>query len=120
MIGPHAREALLDALQNVVAGEDVRAGLAAWSRRRPHEAAALAREIVRGAPIGNIAADALLAYTVVDRRVDVVDSAVEDGVEDCLRLLVGHVAAARGAAELHGSVAQHGHLQARASELAVR
>src|SRR4029077_13042016 len=54
MIGPHAREALLDALKDVVAGEDVRASLPARSRRRADEATALAREIVLGAPIGNI------------------------------------------------------------------
>src|SRR5215813_8253381 len=119
MIGAHAREALLDALENVVAREDVRAGLAPRRRRRTDQAAALAREVVLAAPVCDVTADALLAHAVVDRGVDVVDAAVQDGVEDRLGLLVADVAAPRGAAELHRSVAEHGDLKPGPSELAL-
>ena len=51
IVGLHARQALLDAGDDVVAREDVRADLAARRRRRAHQAAALARQVVLGAPV---------------------------------------------------------------------
>src|SRR5262245_66261633 len=86
MVGPHAGQALLYALQDVIAREDVRTGLAAGGGRRSHQTAALAREIVLGAPGADVASDALLAHAVVDRGVDIVDAGVEDGVENGFRL----------------------------------
>src|SRR5262245_31289061 len=117
MVGPHAGQALLYALQDVIAREDVRTGLAAGGGRRSHQTAALAREIILGAPGADEASDALLAHAVVDRRVDIVDAGVEDGVEDGFRLPVRDVPAAGSAAQLHGAITQHGDLQARSSEL---
>src|SRR5262249_36339523 len=93
-----------------------RAPLAARGGRRADQAAALARQVELRPPVADVAADALLADPVVDRRVDVVDARVEHGVEDALRLPVGHVPAARRAADLHGAVAQQGDVQARPSE----
>src|SRR5262249_57204742 len=120
MVGPHAGEALLDAPHDVVAGEDVRAPLTSWRSGRSHQTTALARQIVLGASIADVAADPLLAHAIVDRRVDVVDAGVEHGVENGLSLLVGDVAAAGGPAKLHGPVAQHRDLKARPSECSFR
>ena len=117
IVGPHPAEALLHAREDIVAGEHVGAGLAARSGRSPHQATALAREIVFGTPIPDVATDALFAHAIIHRRVDVVDSRVEDGIENDFRLGVRDVTAARSPAELHGAVAQHGDLQSRPSEL---
>jgi hypothetical protein len=64
----------------------------------------------------DIAADALLAETVVDRGVDVVDAGIEHGVEDRFRLALGDIAGARGAAQLHRAVAEHRDLKSGASQ----
>jgi hypothetical protein len=117
IIGPHPAEALLHARQDIVAGEHMGAGLAARSGWGTHQATALARQIVFGAPIPDVAPDAFFAHTIVDRRVDVVDPRVEDGIENDFRLGVRDVTAARSPTELHGAVAQHGDLQSRPSEL---
>src|SRR5215510_5854580 len=66
VVGAHAREALLDAAEDVVARENVRARLPAWGGWRPDDAAALARQVVFAPPVGEVAADPLLAHAIVD------------------------------------------------------
>ena len=120
----HARQALLDAAHDVLGvktwGKRPFARRAAGCRPGPGEAAALRGEEVLGAPVRDVLADALLGDAVVDRRVDEVDAGVEHGVEDALGLLVGDVAAARRAAQLHRAVAEGGDIEAGAAERALR
>src|SRR5207249_2024400 len=82
--------------------------------------AAFARQVVLGAPVGDIAPDALLAESVVDRGVDVVDAGVEHGMENCLGLRLGDVTAARRSPQLHRAVSEHGDLKPGPPELAFR
>jgi CO/xanthine dehydrogenase Mo-binding subunit len=71
VVSLHAGETLLDTRQDVIAGKDVRAALAAWGRRRSNQIAAFARQVVLGAPVRDVAADALFAQAVVNRGVNV-------------------------------------------------
>jgi len=116
----HSGEALFDTRDDVVAREDVRVPLASRRRGRADHAAAFTRQVVLGAPARDVAPDALLAQSVVDRGIDVVDAGVEDGVEDGLGLGVADVAAPRDAAQFHGAVAEHGHIQSRPTQLPLR
>src|SRR5207245_8055887 len=98
----------------------MRARLPARGGWSAHQTAALAREIVLGAPVADVTADALFAHPVVDRRVDVIDAGIQHGVENGLRLLVRHVAATRCSTQLHRAVAQHRDLQSSSSESPLR
>ena len=89
-----ADEALFDTRDDIGAREDVLVPLASWGRGRADHTTALAR----GTPVRNVAPDALLAETVVDRGVDVVDAGVESGVENGFCLGLGDLTAARGSA----------------------
>src|SRR5580704_13519717 len=82
-------------------------GLRARRRRRADQAAAFAGEIILIAAMPDVAADALLAEPVIDRRVNVVDPGIEHGVEDRFGLGFTDVAGARRAAQLHRAVAEH-------------
>jgi len=93
-----ADEALFDTRDDIGAREDVLVPLASWGRGRADHTAALARQVVLGTPVRNVAPDALLAETVVDRGVDVVDAGVESGVENGFCLGLGDLTAARGSA----------------------
>src|SRR5262249_30633949 len=107
---------LFHARQDIVAGKDMRVALAARRRCSTHQAAAFAREIIFRAPIRNVAPDTFFAYSIVNRRIDIIDAGVEYGMENgfCLRLC--DVTATWRATEFHGTVAQHGDLESRASE----
>src|SRR5215470_13435060 len=107
MVGLHALEALLDARRNVFPGEDMRAALAARRRCRPDQASAFAGEEILVAAMTDVAADALLAQSIVDRGVDVVDPGVEHRVEDGFSLILADVAAARCAAQPHCPITEH-------------
>src|SRR3984885_3856266 len=89
IVGLHPRQALLYTGNDVVAREDVRTDLSDRCRRRTYQAAAFARQVVLGSPVGDIAANTLLAHAIVDRGVDVVDAGIENGVEDRFGLLLG-------------------------------
>jgi len=115
----HPSEALLDALENVVPGEDVSVALPRRGLCRADQTAALAGEVVLGAPGRDVAADALFAQPIVDRGVDVVDPGVEHGVQNNFRLRFGDVAAARRPTQLHCPVAQHRDRQPGASEFSL-
>src|ERR1700737_209245 len=67
----------------------------------------------------DVAADALLAEPVIDRRVNVVDPGIEHCVEDRFGLGFTDVAGARRAAQLHRAVAEHRYLQTGAPEFAL-
>src|ERR1700738_3607199 len=112
MIGLHATQALLDPGDNVLRREHVRTAVAARRRRRADQAAAFAGEIILIAPMPDVAADALLAEPVIDRRVNVVDPGIEHCVEDRFGLGFTDVAGARRAAQLHRAVAEHRYLEA--------
>src|SRR5437773_3642454 len=120
MVGLHANEALLDTGHDVLAREDVRVTLAPRGRRRADDAAALARQVVLGAPARDVPADPLFAEAIVDRGIDVVDAGVEHGVENRLRLLLADVARARRSAQLHRAVPQHRDLKPGAPEFPFR
>src|ERR1700692_632303 len=97
IIGLHSNQALFDAGEDVVSGEYVWTGLPAYGRSA-NQTAALAREIIFGAPVRNIAADPLLANAVIDRSVDEVDTGVEHGIQYGFSLRVRGVPRPRGAA----------------------
>src|SRR5271169_6536448 len=61
-------------------------------------------------------ADQLLAAAVVGRGVDQVDAAVEDRVQQAARILIRNLGTARPASQLHGAVAENGHIRASAPE----
>ena len=94
----------------------MRAALAAWGRRRTNQAAAFARQVVLGAPVRDVAADALFAEAVVNGGINVIDAGVEHGVEDRFRLGLGDVTAARRPTQFHGAIAQHSDLKPGPSE----
>src|SRR5437867_2614082 len=116
----HADEALFDPRDDIVAREDVGVPLAPWGRGRADHTAALARQVVLGAPGRNVAPDTLLAESVVDRGIDVVDTGVEHGVENGFGLRLGDLAAPRGSPQLHRAVPQHRDLKPSPSEFPFR
>src|SRR5207248_1482823 len=75
---------------------------------------------VLGAAVAEITADALFAQAIVDRRIDVVDAAVEDSTQDAFGVLVVEFAAARRSTELHGAKAELSYLESGAAEGASR
>jgi len=119
MIGFHASKALLDTGDDVLGGEHMGATLPARSRRRANQTTALAGKVVTVATMRDVAADAFLAQPVIDRRVDIVDPGIKDGIENCIRLVVGDVASTRDTTQLHCAVAEHRHLQPRSSKFAL-
>ena len=120
IVGLHALQALLDARRDIFPGEHVRAALTAGCRRRPDQAATFAGEEILVAAMADVAADALLAQSIVDRGVDVVDAGVEHCVEDGFRLALADVAAAGCAAQLHRPIAEHRHVESGAAQLPPR
>jgi hypothetical protein len=119
MIGLHATQALLDPGDNVLRREHMRTAVAARRRRRADQAAAFAGEIILIAQMPDVAADALLAEPVIDRRVNVVDPGIEHRVEDRFGLGFTDVAGARRAAQFHRAVAEHRYLETGAPEFAL-
>ena len=61
--------------------------------------------------MADIAADPFLAQPVIDRRVDVIDAAIEHLVKNGLGLRLGDVAGARRTAQFHRPVTQGRDLQ---------
>jgi hypothetical protein len=51
--------------------------------------------------------------------IDIIDAGIEHSMENSFSLRFCDVAATRSATELHGTVAQHGDLEARASEFSL-
>src|ERR1043165_8201679 len=90
VVRTHAAQALLDGRADVLARVLV---LPAGSSDR---SAALGRDEELRAPSRDVAADELLAGTVVRRCVDVIDARIEDGVQDGLGLRVRHRSEATG------------------------
>ena len=86
----HPRQTLFDFGHDVLAGENVRAALPA------NRAAAFTGEVIFATAMADIAADPFLAQPVIDRRVDVIDAAIEHLVKNGLGLRLGDVAG-RGA-----------------------
>src|SRR5215472_18325132 len=80
-------------------------------RRWPEEAAALGGQEVRVAAMAEVPPDELLAAPVVDRCVDQVDPPVEHLVEQPARVLVLHRRAVWLTTQLHGPVAEDGHVR---------
>src|SRR5215831_20782103 len=97
----------------------MRVALAARGRRGPHQTAAFALEIIFRAPIRNVAANPFFADAIVNRSIDIIDAGVEHGMEDGFCLGLCDVTATRRATGFHGTVAQHGDLESRASELSL-
>ncbi len=94
VVGLQCAEAVLDAGADVGGGVDVLAPEASTGN-----AAALGRQHVLGAAMGDEPSDQLLAPSVVDRRVDEVDPLVEHGIEQPARVPIVELrAAARGPA----------------------
>jgi hypothetical protein len=60
----------------------MRADLADRGRWGAHQATTFAGEVVLGSPMRDVTADALLAYAVVDRGIDLVYAGVEYSIED--------------------------------------
>ncbi len=89
IVGLHPSKALLDAFDDVIAGEDVGVALAGRGLCRADQAAALAGEVIFRAPVPDVTADPLFAHPIVDRGVDVVDPGIEHGVQNGLRLSLG-------------------------------
>jgi len=96
VVGLHPLKALLDTGEDVVAGEHVRAALAAHGRSS-HQTAAFACQVILGATVRDITTDPLFAHAVIDRGIDVIDTGIEHGVEDGFRLRLGGVPRSRGA-----------------------
>src|SRR5579859_106441 len=121
IVGTQPLQALLDACHDVFAGEDVwRSPFAGGRGRVYNRTAALGGQEELGPPGADESPDAIFAQAIVDGRVDVIDSGVDDRLQDGLGLFVADYSPARGAAELHRPVAKLGHLQPRASEGARR
>src|SRR5271165_4754681 len=64
MVGLHPGEALLDALDDVVPGEDMLAALPGRSGRRTNQTAALAGQVKFRAPMTDVTTDPLFAQPV--------------------------------------------------------
>ena len=81
-------------------------------------AAALGGKVELGASVGDVLADVFLGLPVVDGDVDVVDAGVQDGVEDCRRLIGRQWASHAGdhAAQFQGAEAQGGNVEPGAAE----
>ena len=116
IVGAHAGQALFYPRQDIVPRKDMRAARTARGRPRPDQAAAFAGEIIFRAPIRNVAANTFFADAIVNRRIDIIDTGVERGMEDGFCLDLCDVPATRSATEFHGAVAQYGDLEARPSE----
>ena len=86
IVSVHAGQALFHARQDIVAGKDMRIALAARGRRRPHQAAAFAGEIIFRAPIRNVATDPFFADAIVNRGIDIIDAGIKRGMENRFRL----------------------------------
>ena len=80
------------------------------------DAAALGGEDVFVAAGADVASHQLFAAAVVVGRVDVGDAGVEDGSQDAAGVVVADVAAAGGAADFHGAVAEAGYVKSCAAE----
>src|SRR5215472_1297963 len=106
IVGLHPGKTLFDTRHDVVAREDVCPPLTARCWRCADQTAALAGQIIFSTPMRDIPANPLLAQSIIDRGVDVVDAAVEHLVEDGFRLLFRDIAAARGSSYLHRPIAQ--------------
>src|SRR5579864_6515233 len=106
---------LLNAGNDVLPCEDV---LVSFAWRRVDRTTALRGQVELRAAGAKGGADALFAYAVVDRRVDVVDACIEDCAQDPFGLGIVDDRSARGTAEFHRAVAELGDLQARAAERA--
>src|SRR2546428_701574 len=100
----HADEALFDTRDDIVAREDVWVPLASWGRGRADHTAAFTRQVVLGAPVRNVAPDTLLAESVVDRGINVVDAGVESGAENGFCLRLGDLTAAQDAEQSNGGI----------------
>src|SRR5215472_18251407 len=94
-VGLHPRKTLLNSRHDVVARKDVCPPLATRRWGCADQTAALAGQIIFSTPMRNIPANPLLAQSIVDRGVDVVDAAVEHLVENGFGLLFRDIAAAR-------------------------
>src|SRR5262252_7852815 len=95
IVGLHPGKTLLNSRHDVVAREDVCPPLAAWHWGCAEQTAALAGQIIFSTPMRDIPANPLLAQSIINRGVDVVDAAVEHLVENGFRLPLCDIAAAR-------------------------
>src|SRR5580704_7932073 len=66
IVGFHPRKTLFDPGHDIVAREDVCPSLAARCRGCAHQTAAFAGQIIFGAPMRDIAANPLLAQSIID------------------------------------------------------
>ena len=94
VVGLHALQALVDASDDVFLGEDMGAALAGGGLRRADLAPAFCGQIELGTAVGEELADELFALAVVDRRVDVVNARIQDGIQDHFGLFRSDISAA--------------------------
>ena len=114
----HPAQTLVHPGQDVRAAEVVRVALPWRGRRSSDQAAALGREDVLVPTMRDVLTDELLRRAVVDRGVDVVDPLVQHIVQHSTGLFGRNrsTAAARRAAQLHGSKAENRRVDAGAPE----
>src|SRR5215471_11877329 len=112
-VGAEPAQALLDVRPHVFRAVVVRVRRR-HVRRQLQRAAALGRQEELIPPVTDESADELLAPAVVGRGVDQVDPAVEDRVQQPARVLVCYLRPSGQAPQLHGPVAEDGHVRAGA------
>jgi hypothetical protein len=119
IVGLQALQALFDSGNDIASGEDVRLPASgAHGCMGSNDTAALGGQDVLGTPSAEIAADALFAEAIVNRRVHVIDAAVQNCLKDGFRLGFVDRRAARRVAEFHGPVAELRHLEPSAAQRA--
>ena len=115
VVGLQQAQAVLDAAADVLGRVHVLGPMP-----RTGHAAALRREHVLGAAVGDELADQLLAAPVVDRGVDEVDALVEHRVQQPAGVFVADLRPVRRAAQLHRPEAERRDLQAGRAEWTAR